>query len=123
MSFHAHATRRLMTLTLLLLSAACAPPAPTPEQQAAAAASAAEAQANKALDLYRTLLQEKSFELAAPIGQEIVDKDPASAAAREVAATLADAKAKGTEISTRRRLERLWIYQSGEESGGQQTSA
>ncbi len=123
MSFHARATRRLMMLTLLLLSAACAPPGPTPEQQAAAAASAAEAQANKALDLYRTLLQEKSFELAAPIGQEIVDKYPASAAAGEVAATLADAKAKGEAITTRRRLERLWIYQSGEESGGQQTSA
>jgi hypothetical protein len=123
MSFRRHAARRLMTLPLLLLAAACTPPGPTPEQRAAAAASAAEAQANKSLDLYRILLQEKSFELAAPIGQEIVEKYPASTAAKEVAATLADAKAKGTEISTRRRLEHLWIYQSGEESGGQQTSA
>lgn len=123
MSFCHHTVRRLMTLTLLVLSAGCAPPGPTPEQQAAAAASAMEAQANKALELYRTLLQEKSFELAAPIGQEIIEKYPASAAAKEVATTLADAKAKGEEISTRRRLERLWIYQSGEESGGQQTSA
>ena len=113
----------LPTLLLGALIVSCAPPAPTPEQQAAAAASAAETQANKALELYRTLQKESAWELAAPIGQEIVDTYPSTAAATEVAQTLADAKAKGEQITTRRRLERLWIYQSGEESGGRQNTA
>lgn len=116
-------TRVLPTALLLAALAACAPAGPTPEEQAAAAAAAVEAQANKALDLYRTLLTEESWELAAPIGQEIVDKYPASAAAKEVATTLADARAKGEAITARRRLQQLWIYQSGEESGGQQNVA
>lgn len=115
--------RRILPLLLSLAVVACAPPGPTPEEQAAAAAAAVEAQANKALELYRTLLKEQSWELAAPIGQEIVDKYPASAAAKEVSATLADARAKGEAVTTRRRLQQLWIYQSGEESGGQQNVA
>lgn len=117
-----HAPRFLLLLLSLAL-VACAPPGPTPEEQAAAAAAAVEAQANKSLELYRTLLKEESWELAAPIGQEIVDKYPASAAAKEVAATLADARSKGEAITARRRLQQLWIYQSGEESGGQQNVA
>jgi hypothetical protein len=117
-------TRRLPTALLLAaLCTACAPPGPTPEEQAAAAATAIEAQANKSLELYRTLLKEESWELAAPIGQEIVDKYPSSAAAKEIATTLADARAKGEAVTARRRLQQLWIYQSGEESGGQQNVA
>jgi hypothetical protein len=117
-------TRNLAAALLLaVLIAACAPPGPTPEEQAAAAAAAVEAQANKALELYRTLIKEESWELAAPIGQEIVDKYPGSAAAGEVATTLSDARTKGEAITARRRLQQLWIYQSGEESGGQQNVA
>lgn len=89
----------------------------------APAAPAADPQLTKALDLYRTLRQEKSWELAAPIGQEIVDKYPGTAAAREVQETLAEASAQAKEIVTKRRLERLWIYQSGKESGGEQSTA
>lgn len=110
-------------LLLAALIAACSPPGPTPEEQAAAATAAVDAQANKALELYRTLVNEQSWELAAPIGQEIVDKYPGSAAATEVATTLADARTKGEAIAARRRLQQLWIYQSGEESGGQQNVA
>ena len=77
----------------------------------------------QALELYRKLQQEKSWELAAPIGQEIVAKYPGSGAAKEVAETLTDTSAKAKAITTRRRLERLWIYQSGTESGGAQSTA
>src|SRR5690606_41238857 len=116
-------TKPLALLVLAAALAACGPSGPTPEQQAAAAAAAAEAQANKALELYRTLLAEESWELAAPIGQEIVDKYPHTAAATEVAATLKDATARGEAIASQRRLQQLWLYQSGEESGGWQNVA
>jgi hypothetical protein len=95
-------------------------PAPTPTP---AVAPLVDAQATKALDLYRTLQQQKSWELAAPIGLEIVARYPGSAAAQEVNQTLADTSAKATAATTRRRLERLWIYQSGKESGGDQNTA
>ncbi|HEV7491412.1 MAG TPA: hypothetical protein VGO25_11435 [Rhodanobacteraceae bacterium] len=81
------------------------------------------AQAAKSIDMYHQLLQSKSYELAAPIGQEIVAKYPSSSEAKEVQQTLADTVAKANAITARRRLERLWIYQSGKESGGQQTTA
>jgi hypothetical protein len=111
-----------VAIGLAALVAACseknAPPAAT-----AAAQPAAKSQAAKSLDMYRELLQSSSYELAGPIGQEIVAKYPASPEAKEVQETLTDTIAKAEAITTRRRLERLWIYQSGKESGGDQTSA
>ena len=118
--------RSLFPIAAALLIAACtdksaAPPAapagPTPAQQQA------NAQAAKAIAMYRDLLQSKSYELAGPIGQEIVDKYPGTAEAKEVQVTLADTVAKAGAMTTRRRLERLWIYQEGKESGGEQTTA
>jgi hypothetical protein len=97
------------------------PPAPT--AAAAPQQPAANAQAAKSLEMYRQLLQSGSFELAGPIGQEIVAKYPGSPEAKEVQETLIDTLAKAQAITTRRRLERLWIYQSGKESGGDQTTA
>jgi hypothetical protein len=119
------ARKTLPVVVAALLIAACsdkssAPPAPagpTPAQQQA------NAQAAKAIAMYRDLLQSKSYELAGPIGQEIVDKYPGTAEAKEVQVTLADTVAKATAMATRRRLERLWIYQTGKESGGDQTTA
>jgi hypothetical protein len=119
------ARKTLPVVVAALLIAACsdkssAPPAPagpTPAQQQA------NAQAAKAIAMYRDLLQSKSYELAGPIGQEIVDKYPGTAEAKEVQVTLADTVAKATAMTTRRRLERLWIYQTGKESGGDQTTA
>jgi hypothetical protein len=104
------------------LVAACSPqpstgPAPAP------AASPTHAQATHSLELYRQLQQQQAWELAAPLGQEIVAKYPGSPAAREVAETLTDTSAKAKAIADRRRLERLWIYQSGKESGGDQHTA
>lgn len=81
------------------------------------------AQAAKSIDMYNELLQSKSYELAAPIGQEIVTKYPGTSEAKEVQQTLVDTVAKANAITARRRLERLWIYQTGKESGGDQSTA
>jgi hypothetical protein len=117
-----HPTPRALALILAAaLPAACSqstPPAP-----AAPGAPAAQTQGQKELGLYRQLQQEKSYELAAPIGAEIVAKFPQSQAAKEVQETLADTTAKAAALTTRRRLERLWSYQSGKESGGTQNTA
>jgi hypothetical protein len=117
-----HPTPRALALILAAaLPAACSqstPPAP-----AAPSAPAAQTQGQKELGLYRQLQQEKSYELAAPIGAEIVAKFPQSQAAKEVQETLADTTAKAAALTTRRRLERLWSYQSGKESGGTQNTA
>ena len=106
----------------LVLVACSKSEAPVPAA-ASASAPALEAQGQKELELYRKLQLEKSYELAAPIGKEIVAKYPQSAAAKEVQITLADASAKADAITTQRRLERLWSYQSGKESGGEQNTA
>lgn len=116
-----HSISRAMALILAaVLPAACSQPAPPP---AAPSMPAPETQGRKELELYRQLQQEKSYELAAPIGAEIVAKYPQSQAAKEVQETLADTTAKATALTTRRRLERLWSYQSGKESGGTQNTA
>lgn len=113
----------LMLLGALAALAACSKgPADAPPA-AAQAAMAAEAQADKELAIYRQLMGEKSYELAAPIGHGIVSRFGQSLAAREVKETLADTEAKASAIATRRRLERLWSYQSGKESGGEQNTA
>ena len=109
-----------------LLIAACSDKSAAPQAAPAgptAAQQQANAQAAKSVAMYRDLLQSKSYELAGPIGQEIVDKYPGTAEAREVQVTLADTVAKAHAMTTRRRLERLWIYQTGKESGGEQTTA
>lgn len=110
----------LFAAATVLIVACSKSEAPPP---AAAVAPVVDAQGKKELDLYRQLQQEKSYELAAPIGREIVAKYPQSLAAKEVQETLADATAKAAAITTRRRLERLWSYQSGKESGGVQNTA
>lgn len=97
--------------------------APTPAAPAAPPPPAVNAQAVKSVEMYRQLLESKSYELAAPIGQEIVAKYPGTPAAKEVQETLADTTAKAATITSHRRLERLWSYQTGKESGGDQSTA
>src|SRR6187402_3413847 len=113
------------SLMLLACSKTSPPaPAPTAATPAVPAMSAEQAQSlKKSVDMYRQLVLSKSYELAAPIGQEVVAKYPSSTEAKEIQQTLADTTAKASAISTRRRLERLWIYQSGKESGGEQSTA
>lgn len=113
-----------LVLTAALLAACSDKSAAPPAQPAAAAQQPPQnAQAAKSLDMYRQLVQSSSYELAGPIGQEIVAKYPGSPEAKEVQESLTDTLAKAEAITTRRRLERLWIYQSGKESGGDQTTA
>ena len=113
----------VFVLSASLLAACTDKNAPPPAPAAAAAQPAANVQAAKSLDMYRQLLQSGSFELAGPIGQEIVANYPGSPEAKEVQETLTDTLAKADGITKRRRLEKLWIYQSGKESGGDQTTA
>lgn len=115
-------SRALALVLIAVLPAACSrstPPAPA----APPSAPAVDVQGKKELELYRQLQQEKSYELAAPIGAEIIAKYPQSLAAKEVQETLSDTTAKAAALTTRRRLERLWSYQSGKESGGTQNTA
>jgi hypothetical protein len=113
----------LLALCATLALGACSKSPDATSVATPAPAPVANAQMSKALDLYRTLRQEKNWELAAPIGQEIVTKYPGSAAAGEVQQTLADAQAQATALTTQRRLQRLWSYQTGKESGGEQSTA
>jgi hypothetical protein len=112
-----------LVLAAAAVLGACSEKAPAPSAAPPAALPAANPQAAKGLAMYRELVQSKSYELAAPIGQEVVARYPASPEAKEIGETLADTVAKASAIATRRRLERLWIYQSGKESGGEQTTA
>lgn len=117
-------SRRLAFIACAVALGACSP---SPQQNAtapgAAQAPAVDPVQTKALDLYRQLLQGEQWELAAPIGKELVEKYPGSAAATEVQKTLADVTAKATAAASKRRLTALWIYQSGKESGGDQVTA
>ena len=112
--------------SLAALGACSSSQAPQPAAPAAAPAPAApvvDAAQAKELALYRQLLQGEQWELAAPIGKEVVEKYPGSVAATEVQKTLDDVSAKATAAITKRRLTALWIYQSGKESGGDQVTA
>ncbi|MEO5626632.1 MAG: hypothetical protein ABIQ70_11550 [Dokdonella sp.] len=115
----------LLALCTAGVLAACSkvPEPVSAPRPAATAAPVANAQASKALDLYRQLREQKNWEMAAPVGQEVVMKYPGSPAASEVQQTLADTSAQATAQTTHRRLERLWSYQSGKESGGEQNTA
>ena len=75
------------------------------------------------LAMYQTLVARKQFELAAPIGEGLLQRSPDSPAAAEVRKDFDAVKAKADAINDKRRLEGLWLYQSGEQSGGQQNTA
>jgi len=121
-------SRRHLALTLAAgVLAACSPsqpPAPpTTTTTTTAAAPVADAQQAKALEAWRQMLQQQQWEFAAPVGKEIVEKYPGTAAAQEVQKDLADVGAKAAAVVTRRRLVALWSYQAGKESGGDQVTA
>jgi len=114
-----HSIRPGFLALCLLVLAACSPSSPPPE----AAAPEAAAQGSKELELYRMLLEQDSWELAAPIGKEIMERFPGSAAANEVSQTLEETAGKAEAATRQRRMERLWSYQSGQESGAAQVTA
>lgn len=98
-------------------------PGPSTASRSAPDTSAADVRSAKSLELYRTLVHDKSWDTASPVGQEIVMKYPGSAAAAEVRKSLDETMANAASDATRRRLSQLWSYQTGTESGGSQSTA
>lgn len=119
--------QRLFPIVIIASMAACSK-APetssvTPPTRSPATTSASDVQSAKSLELYRKLVQDKAWDTASPVGQEIVMKYPGSAAAVEVQKSLEETMAKAASAATQRRLSQLWSYQSGTESGGTQSTA
>lgn len=103
----------------LVVAMACSKPPP-----AQPAAPAVNTQLIKEFEMYQQLLASGTWELAAPIGQGIVQRFPESTQAAEVRKTLADVEVKGAAAGEHKRMARLWLYQTGaSESGGMQNTA
>jgi len=109
----------LAAACLVALGAACSKPQ-QPAQNAQAAQSATDARAQKDLVAYQQLVAANSVELAASIGRGIVTQYPGSAAATEVQKTLPNIEAQAKDISEKKRMTALWMYQSGDASSGKQ---
>ncbi len=100
---------------------ACSPsPSPTATQQSGPTHNE---RAASDLKLYKQMLVEKKYALAAPIGEGILKRAPRSIAAAEVQKTIEATREKAHAINEKRRLAALWLYQSGEQSGGHQDTA
>lgn len=112
---------RLAAPVAAALLAACSPG--TPSAPPAPTAPVNTPQQASDLQLYQTLVARKQYELAAPIGAGVIERSPASPAAAEIRKTLADTQAKAKVINDERRLAGLWLYQTGEQSGGTQHTA
>lgn len=109
-----------------LLLAGCSQPGDGSSAAAGSAqspAQAKDAQANRQLDTYRQLLRIKNDQMAASLGQDIVDRYPGTAAAKEVQQTLPDIQKRWKAESESRRLKGLWLYQLGPMEGGTQSTA
>ncbi|HET6587362.1 MAG TPA: hypothetical protein VFG67_06290, partial [Oleiagrimonas sp.] len=94
-----------------LLAACSGQPSPTPAQKAAAQQKADEAAAQQKLDLFHKLMKMHQPQLAVQIGEEILDKYPNTAAAKEMTDTLPKLKAKAAAQTEKTRLANLWLYQ------------
>lgn len=106
-----------------LLGACSGQPSPTPAQQAATQQKANEAAAQQKLDLFHKLLKMHQPQLAVQIGEEILDKYPHTAAAKEMTDTLPKLKAKAAAQAEKTRLANLWLYQVSPMAGGTQSTA
>ena len=107
--------RSLLPLALLGIAAsfaiaACSQQgeAPPAAPSASAQAAANEAAAAKELKLYQQMLAEHSDALAAPVGEEIVQKYPGTSAAAEVQKTLPQIQAAAKAKAEHDRLANLW---------------
>jgi len=119
-----HRIARAAAASILL--AACSSNAPPPAavpKPAAAAAPVNEAAAAKERALYDQMRASQSWDLAVSLGDEVVGKYPASAAAAQVRQTLDDVRAKATAQRESRRVAKLWSYAAVPEAGGTQYTA
>ncbi|TAN03782.1 MAG: hypothetical protein EPN36_11680 [Rhodanobacteraceae bacterium] len=98
-----------------------APPAPAPSASVQAAAN--DAAAAKELKLYQDMLAKHADTLAAPVGQDIVQKYPGTSAAAEVQKTLAQVEATAKAKAEHDRLANLWYYQTANVDGNQSTAS
>jgi len=106
----------------LVLMGACSR-GPTPEQQAAARKAAMEKQAQQDEATYDRMVAMKSYQLALPLGEQIVAKYPGTQAAAKIKAGLDDVRAKASAQANTLRLKRLWVYQVAPMAGGTQSTA
>jgi len=97
--------------------------APPAAPSASAQAAANEAAADKELKLYQQMLAEHSDALAAPVGEEIVQKYPGTSAAAEVQKTLPQIQATAKAKAEHDRLANLWYYQTANVDGMQHTAS
>lgn len=104
---------------------ACSPSAPTPPAapSASAQADANEAAADKELKMYQQMLADHKAAFAVPIGQEIAQKYPGTAAATEVGKTLPGLEATLQAQAEHDRLVNLWYYQTADVQGLQHTAS
>ena len=101
-----------------------APPPPAPAAKApATAAPVNEAAAAKEQALYDQMRASQSWDLAVSLGEEIVNKYPASTAAGQVRQTLDEVRGKAKAQRESRRLAKLWAYAAVPEAGGTQYTA
>lgn len=116
------AFRLPMVLATVLLLGACSQSS-SPASSSRGSAQQQDPRSQEDLKLYQDLRAKGSYELAAPIGEGVIARAPDSPAAAEIRKTLADSQAKAKHINNTRRVQNLWLYQSGEESGGRQNTA
>lgn len=113
-------------LGLSVMAAGCSQGASGADEAAAgksSAAAASPAEADKQLAIYRELLKIHNDAMASTIGQDILTRFPTSPAAAEVGQTLKDVQARAKATAEQRRLQALWLYQTGPMEGGTQSTA
>ena len=116
--------RSMIAAALAFALASGCSQAPAPPQNAASDRQDAQAQqAAEKLKLYRQMLDSHREDLAAPIGEEIVNDFGDTPAAAEVRKSLPQVEARARAQAGHDRLVALWSYQSGMQSGGKQYSA
>jgi hypothetical protein len=98
------------------------PPAPSADA-VAAAKSAIEAKANNELKLYEQMRASGSWDLATPLGDELLKQYPGTAAAAQAQKTIGEVHAKAAGQIETRRLARLWAYNAVSEGRGTQYTA
>ena len=94
-----------------------------PADAAASESATIEAKATKEMQLYDQMRIKESFDLAVPLGEEIVAKYPNTAAAAKVKETLADVRAKAAALAESQPLARQWSYTAVLKKGGTQYAA
>ncbi len=110
-------------LALFALAACSQGGNPSAAPAAATPQNAQAEQAAEKLKLYQQMRDSHRDDLAAPIGEDIVNNFANTPAAAEVRKTLPGIEAKAKAQAEHDRLAALWSYQTGMQSGGKQISA